>query len=411
MADVNRSLRPLVEFFEQGCKKDKNAGYGVEIEHFAVDPASNLAVSYYGEHGIEAILQDLLPLLNGKAIILNDHLLGMYCTDYSITLEPAAQFEISIRPVQEISQTRQIYRKFRSLVDPVFAAHGAKLCNIGYQPASHVNDIELIPKERYVYMDRFFQKSGHYGRNMMRGTAFTQVSIDYISETDFIRKFRLAYMLGPAFRILTDNVPVFEGEPCDGYLMRSRIWESVDPSRCGIIPGIERPDFGFYSYADWLWNMPLILRTSGGETVCTNDLITSEVYAGGRLSEEDVTHIVSMAFPDVRLKQYIEIRMADSLPDDLSFSYMALIKGIFSDTETVSELSRVLPINPHSIIESDHSLMEHGFDGTIHSWPAQQFVKSLLDAASDNLNHGEKLFLAPFYELAERKTTWAKGAL
>ena len=408
MTFADRSLRPLIDYFEQGCKKNKVADFGVEIEHIAVDPATDLATSYYGEHGIEAILKDIQNALNGRQIVLNDHLLGMYCPDYSVTLEPAAQFEISIRPCAEIAEIRQIYRKFRSLVDPVFAAHGSVLRTIGYQPASHVDDLKLIPKERYQFMDRFFQTSGYYGRNMMSGTASTQISIDYVSEADFVRKFRLAYSLGPLFRLLTDNVSVFEGAPVDSHLMRTRIWQSVDPSRCGIIPNIEKPDFGFAAYAAWLWEMPLILRTDGDKTTWTDNLTTAEVYAGTDLTEADVAHIVSMAFPDVRLKQYIEIRMADSLPEPLFMAYIALVKGLFAQDEVVRELSRRLPVNPAAMLASDQSLIENGFDGQIYGKDAAKFARCMLDLASETLEHGEKMYLAPFYQCTERKKTWAE---
>ena len=398
----------IIEYFRQGCKKHDLAGYGVEVEHIPVNPDTNEAISYWGKDGTEEILSDIEHVLHGKRIISEGHLIGLLCPDYSITLEPAAQFEISIRPCMSIARIRQIYHRFRTLVDPIFTMHGAVLRNVGYQPVSHVNDLALIPKKRYVYMDTFFQTSGHHGRNMMRGTASTQVSIDYISERDFVKKIRLAYMLGPLFALLTDNTPVFEGKPVENHLMRTQIWKSVDNARCGISPGIEDEDFGFASYADFLLQMPIILKAQGDETIQTGTLKTAEAYAGKDLTPEDVSHIVSMDFPDVRLKQYVEIRMADSLPEPLLLAYAALIKGIFGKNETIERLLKKYPICVRRIEQAQESLIADGYNGIIYGEKASCFAKKILNLASEGLCYEEKPYLAPFFACAGRGKTWAE---
>lgn len=403
----DKQVESLVSFFEAGCKTSEQFNMGVEIEHIPVDIRTGEAASFYGEDGVETVLSEYNNFMPGEMVIHNRYLLGLTYRDYNITLEPAAQFEISLKPCSEVGEIKYIYEQFRALADMYFKKHGLKLLNIGYQPVSHVSDLKLIPKERYEYMNDFFLTSGTRGMNMMRGTASTQVSVDYTSEKDFVRKFRLAYILGPAFRILTDNVPVFEGSPAESHLMRTQIWNNVDPARCGIIPGIEREGFGFKAYGSWLLSMPLILKTTGDKSVCTGNKTAGEVYADSDITPEDAAHIASMAFPDVRLKQFIEIRMADSLPCDLICAYAALIKGIFSSNASISELIEKYPIDPEAIKASDASLMEKGFAGEIYGRGAIDFCRELISLASENLGDESK-YLAPFEFCLNSGKTWAE---
>ena len=129
-------------------------------------------------------------------------LLGLYNDDYSISLEPAGQLEISIAPRESLDAIRKIYQSFLHLLHPFLESRDCCLATFGYQPVSRVDQLPLIPKKRYEFMDHYFQTSGSCGRHMMRGTASTQVSIDYCSEEDFRSKYRAACLLMPALKLL-----------------------------------------------------------------------------------------------------------------------------------------------------------------------------------------------------------------
>ncbi|MGN0315571.1 MAG: glutamate-cysteine ligase family protein [Fusicatenibacter sp.] len=399
-----KNLELLEQYFRDGCKWNCVQKLGVEIEHFVVDDRSGKSVPYYGEHGIGQILLELKELYP-RSYTEKGCLLGLYNADYSVSLEPAAQLEISIAPKDSVCVIQKIYESFLSQMEPVLKRHGCHLVNLGYQPNSKVNDLSLIPKKRYAYMDKYFLKSGTCGRNMMRGTASTQVSIDYCCEQDFVEKYRLAYLIMPALKLLSDNTPVFEGAPFEGCLARTYIWDRVDKERCGILPGLFEKDFGFHTYAEYLWNLkPIFLPVPGG-SVYTEDQKTCEIWSDRLLTEEDLEHILSMTFLDVRLKNYIEIRGADSLPAAYSMAYTALVKGLTFEKGVREKLLEDFPICESDIRKAEASLQEKGFAGEIYGIPADQFCAGLLDVAANHLESRESGYLEPFRRLTEEKVT------
>ena len=139
-------------------------------------------------------------------------LIGCANEEASITLEPSSQIEISIAPFSEVARIEAAYEHFRAAIDPFLCAHGAKLVNAGYHPTRKAEELTLIPKERYRLMDKHFADLGTLGLRMMRASASTQVSIDYTSEADAVRKMRIASALAPILGAIADNVAVYERE-------------------------------------------------------------------------------------------------------------------------------------------------------------------------------------------------------
>ena len=181
------NLDILEQHFRDGCKLNCVQKLGVEIEHFIVRSDSGESVTYYEEQGIESILRELAPEFPRRHCEAG-HLLGLYNNDYAISLEPAGQLEVSIVPKESICVIQKIYQSFLKQLYPLLKRRRFRLVTLGYQPVSQVDSLPLIPKKRYEYMDHYFQTAGTRGRNMMRGTAATQVSIDYCCEEDFRRR-------------------------------------------------------------------------------------------------------------------------------------------------------------------------------------------------------------------------------
>lgn len=400
-----QNIQTLVEFFKAGCKEDASIRMGLEVEHFAVYKKDHTSTNYYGENGMGILLKEMNTIIDGEGIYSDEDLLGISCPDYTVTIEPAAQLEISIRPCETLEEIRSIYAGFRAITDAVLEKHGLELCTLGYHPVSCVEDLPLIPKKRYAYMDAYFRRSGTKGINMMRGTASTQISIDYQNERDFVRKFRLASILSPLIKLWTDNTPFFEGRPVTRLLERTHIWEDVDPKRTGVFPALNSPDFGFRAYAEYLWNVPLILKMEGHEAICTEDLTTGEVYENTIIGKEEAEHIVSMVFPDVRLKKFVEIRMGDSMDEENVLAYAAFIKGIYGSEKQIDMLVDRFSCDPDVIGAAERSVMESGFSGQAYGMPVKTLAKELLDLAAQNLNEDERNALKPFYERTEKETT------
>lgn len=403
--ESNKEL--LIKYFENGSKKEGKQKLGVEIEHFIVKRQSLESVSYYGKRGIESMLESLSPLYPHR-FEQEGHLLGLYNDDYSLSLEPAGQLEISINPQKDIKTVERIYNKLLQQMKPLLRTNNYQLVTLGYQPQSMVSDLKLIPKKRYMYMDQYFATTGTGGIHMMRGTASAQVAIDYIDEADFVLKYRVAYILMPLLALLTDNSPIYKGQQYSGHLLRNNIWERVDDVRVGMIKGIFDKEFGFDKYAEYLMNLPLIfIPTKDGETYTAEKTI-KDLRPEELLSPEDIDHVLSMTFLDVRLKNYIEIRFADSMDFEYVKSYMALIKGIFYHEELLQQIIRTYQVSEADIQSAKDSLSEQGFNGMAYGYKAIELLTSLIADAKAILSDDECQMLEPFERIIRNKKTLAE---
>lgn len=401
----NRDL--LIKYFENGSKRNCIEKLGVELEHLIVKAETKESVTYQEEKGIEYILEQMSVHFPWR-YEPEGHLIGIYNEDYSISLEPAGQLEISINPRENISLIYRIYRMFLEQIHPILRECGYEMLTLGYLPRSKVRDMPLIPKKRYEFMDRYFMETGTCGINMMRGTAATQVSIDYCSEQDFVQKIRAAYMLMPLLKLLTDNTPIMEGESCEGYMARSYIWDNVDPARTGIPKGLFDDDFGFAKYADFLLDMPPVFVENQDTPMYTGHKSTAEVWGDERLTRPDIEHILSMNFQDVRLKHYLEIRYADSMPIKCVLAYAALLKGIFYNEELMREINEKFSASEAEIRKAQESLMKHGFDGKAYGYEAAKLLSYVIGAAKNQLVEAEQLSLLPLEEILYHKRTLAR---
>ena len=403
--ESNKKL--LVKHFEEGSKKESNKKLGVEIEHFVVRRQTLKSVTYYDKQSIRDMLETLSPLYPHR-FEKDGHLIGLYNDEYSLSLEPAGQLEISINPQVSIGKIEDAYQNLLKQMKPFLRENNYQLITLGYQPSSKVEELPLIPKKRYEFMDQYFAKVGTGGIHMMRGTASTQVAIDYVDEADFVLKYRVAYILMPLLLLLTDNAPIFKGQMYDGYLLRNYIWEHVDKDRTGMIPGMFDEDFGFAKYADYLMQLPLIFMPFDEVEEYTDNKNITEIKPEQELSEADIEHILSMAFLDVRLKNYIEIRFADSMPFEYVKGYMALIKGVFYNDKLLRRISEEYKVGEAEIQAAKDCLSKDGFEGVVYGQPVDKVLAELLEDAKEGLNTKERAMLRPLEQIVKNKETLAE---
>jgi len=322
----------IVQYLNCGCKpKETPLRFGVELEHFLVHRDSNEAVCYLGNKGVEAILTELAPLYEEK-VYSEGHLIALGREGIALSLEPAAQLEVSISPKQNISEIREIYDGFLKEITPIMERHSYALITEGYQPKSKVSDLSLLPKARYRFMDRYFAKIGPYGRQMMRGTAATQVSIDYYSEKDFCEKYKAAYRLKDVLTHMFSNTTHYEGEEYAGDSLRDRIWMGTDARRVDVTPYLIQDTLSFEAYADFVMQTPVIVNRENGIEYYDERTI-GEIAKGRIFTREEIPHMLSMVFPMIRAKQFLEIRFADSMPIADVLRYVVVLKGLFSNME------------------------------------------------------------------------------
>ncbi|MBE6017587.1 MAG: glutamate-cysteine ligase [Lachnospiraceae bacterium] len=393
----------VIGYLKEGIKPEASF-IGVEIEQFIVDRVTKKAVPYSGRGGVKEIVEKLMSMYPGSEPIMGEDLLGFTAEHFTITLEPAAQIEISIFPMHSVCCLEEISRDYFEKLDSILAPLGLEALFVGCQPESKVDDLELIPKERYRLMDMHFQKTGTGGRQMMRGSASVQISMDFTSEYDFRRKLQTAHFFAPAWMLLCNNAKRFQGEDIQGYLKRYDIWDRTDPARCGILPGVFSDDYGFEDYAEFLAKMPMIFVEENGKEAYTGFKTTDELFDGKVPDEAQIQHILSMAFPHVRVKKYLEIRVADSVPVPYMLAYCSLVKGLMYSDEVLSKVQEQIRkdhIDEKVLDSAFRDLMANGWDGSIFGHPAREFVQKMLDTAKTDLSDAECGYLEAFYKVLQ----------
>lgn len=315
----------IIEYIKSGEKKDGPYSLGLEFEHIVVYKESYKSVHY--ENGVEEVMEELL-LKGWKKMDDEPKLLNIVKNGDSITLEPGAQLELSLKNCETLKEIKERYFSFVNDILPILESKNYNLLSIGYRPVDQIAHIPMIPKQRYKYMSEYLSKRGKYALNMMKGSASLQISVDYTSEEDYIKKNRVANYFSPAISYLFDNSPIFEGSVHEGNGARVQIWNNMDNDRSRLTPGVLDKDFGYEDYADYLLETPCIIALLDGELVFTDDKPAKEVYENVEMNKEQIEHLLSMVFPDVRTKKYIEIRMSDSVPYPYNLSSAVLCKSI-----------------------------------------------------------------------------------
>ena len=386
-----QNIQKIVTYITDGANEKRRLG--LELEHLIYDEQYHV-IPY---EQMVACLEQLAQKTGGKPYILDGRLLGVEMDSYALSLEPGCQLEISIEPLEDVDEIRRIYDAFRAVADPVFAAYGYQLHEGAVLPfvasgEQSVEKIELLPKERYRVMDAHFRSSGGCGAYMMRASASTQVSVDFSSEADALRKVRILEKLAPLMMLLTeqrDEMPF--AKRWQPHLIRSQIWRDVDPVRCGYLPDSLSDDYSLKAYAEHIYHSDSILIRENGTLQPTDGKSAAEWYGDRPL--EDVDYLLSMYFPHVRIKKYIEYRIADSMPIEDAVDYAALIRAIvynedvlrgaeqlFADVRTIQELEA-----------AESAIITDGWNAVVYGRPVLEWLDELFACISAGIHDPQEL--------------------
>lgn len=402
------NIDAIVAYFENGIKSAHKPGeLGIELEHIIVHQDMS-PVSYREEHGVAWLLNELKGDYPKVTTDVQGDVLGVARPGEAITIEPAAQLELSAGPFVDLAKAQATFEHFERTIEDVLAPVGERLLTVGYHPSAKAQDLELIPKRRYQFMDLYLGAKDTMGRCMMRGSASTQISIDYMSVDDCLRKFRLAFALVPILSLMCDNSPIFEGEPRTHQLVRTQIWKHMDNDRCGLVPDVFDPNFNLARYAEYILDTPAILVPCRKEQWCYSDRTFGAIYATRTMTRAEVEHAVSMFFTDVRLKTYIEIRPADAMPIPYVIAYAALIKGLFYDAASLDILDDLFAdVRTQDYEQAKDALMKDGYQATVYGRDVRDLCDSVIAIAEQGLSPEDRTFLEPLSSLVSKRMTLA----
>jgi len=396
----------LLDFFKQNSKEVCEQ-LGVEFEHFLINQVTMSSYKYDEPSGQHELLKKLVN--RGWRVIIEEKgkLLGVEKDYHTITLEPGGQVEISLHAAKTIGEIDKIYQSVLGEIKSLLVEDQA-LVSIGYHPKTKIEELPLLPKARYKMMYDYFADRGLYCYNMMKGTAATQVSIDYHEEADFITKFRVANFLSPFIARIFDATPIFEGEIYEGDNCRIMVWENTDIERSKLIKGSLDKTFNFEDYADFLLRVPPILVQIKGEIVFTKGEKLVDLLERFDFNESDYEHLTSMVFPDARLKRFIEIRMPDALPYPYNMAVPALIKGIFYNQTNLNKYYELSKSFSDDDIKTLNSQLTKVIAFNYKTIEMTTFVLALLDDATAALEASEASYLMPMKALILKDGSMAR---
>jgi len=330
-------IEQLLEHFERGAKPRSEFRVGTEYEKAAVDRRTGRAIPFSGSRGVEAVLRQLADRYGWEPLEEEGRTIGLSGGRGEITLEPGGQIELSGEPYETLHEADQELREHVQQIVTVGDELDIAFLGLGIQPFSRLEEIEWVPKKRYGIMGPYMAKVGSMGQRMMKQTATVQVNLDFESESDAMHKMRVATGIGPILNALFANSPLSDGKP-NGYLSyRGHIWTDTDNDRSGILPFVFEPRAGFADYVEWALDVPMYFvkrgKTYHDLTGVPFRRFWKEGASGLRATVGDFALHLSTLFPEVRLKQYIELRMVDSQPPESMLALSAIAKGVLYEPD------------------------------------------------------------------------------
>jgi glutamate--cysteine ligase len=334
---IIESREQLIAAFAKGEKPPERWRIGTEHEKFVYSTKDHHAPSYEEKGGIHTLLIGLTrygwnPVFEGENII------ALSGADGTISLEPAGQLELSGAPLENLHQTCAETGRHLEQVKYVGDMLGMGFLGLGMWPDKTRAELPIMPKGRYDIMLRHMPRVGSMGLDMMLRTCTIQTNLDYASEAGMAKMFRTSLALQPLATALFANSPFTEGKP-NGFLSyRSHIWSDTDPARTGMLPFVFEDGFGYERYADYALDVPMYFVFREGRYIDASGLSFRDflegklsVLPGEKPTEKDWEDHLSTAFPEVRLKSFLEMRGADGGPWGRICALPALWVGLLYD--------------------------------------------------------------------------------
>jgi len=297
-------------------------------------------LDYEGPTGVRAFL-DGLTRFEWTPVLENGNPIALSKLDGSfISLEPAGQIELSGAAVETIHQTCDEVTGHLQQVKAIARDLGIGFIGLGYHPKWVSANQPWMPKGRYKIMRKYMPQKGGLGLEMMQNTCTVQVNLDFESEAAMVEMYRISLALQPVATALWANSPFKQGKPV-GYLSyRSHIWTDTDPDRSGMLPFVFEDGFGFERYVDYLLDMPMYFVYRDGTYIDAagqsfRDFMDGKLPAlpGEKPLMSDWIDHMSTAFPEVRLKQFLEMRGTDGGPWSRLCALPAFWVGLLYDSE------------------------------------------------------------------------------
>ena len=423
---VSNGNDPVIESFDQllepmikGEKPKQDWRIGTEHEKFVYCVNDHHAPSYEEPGGIRDILMALTEF-GWKPIYEGDNVIALSGTDGAVSLEPTGQLELSGAPLENLHQTCNETGRHLQQVKAIGETTGKAFLGMGMWHDKSREDLSVMPKGRYKIMMNHMPRVGNLGLDMMFRTCTIQVNLDYSSEADMAQKFRVGLALQPLATALFANSPFTDNKPNGYESYRSHIWSDTDPYRTGMLPFVFDENFGYERYVEYMLDVPMYFIVRDGKYVdCAGlsfrDFLKGElsVAPGEKPTMADWNDHLSTAFPEVRLKSFLEMRGADGGPWNRICALPAFWVGLLYDqTALDAAWDRVKGWTMEEREELRNSVPRHGLRTPIpNGQTLKELGEEILEIASAGLTargclntsgDNESGFLDPLREIVAK---------
>jgi len=387
-------LRQLVEYHASGSKPPEGWRVGTEHEKFVFRKSDLRRAPYEGPDGIGALLNGMLRF-GWEPVTEDDNIIALENdARCSITLEPGGQFELSGAPLETLHQTCDEVHEHLRQVREVCEELGLGMIGLGFDPKSRREDVGWMPKGRYRIMREYMPKKGSLGLDMMLRTCTVQANLDYQSEADMVKKFRVSLALQPVAVALFATSPFKEGKPSGYQSYRSFVWTDLDPDRSGTLPFVFEDGFCFERYVDYLLDVPMYFVYRDGKYIDASgqsfrDFLQGKLPAlpGEIPTMTDWVDHSTTAFPEVRLKTFLEMRGADGGPWRRICALPAFWVGLLYDTVALDAAYDLIADWTEAEREAMRAEVPRlGLDARIRSRTLRDVALEVLDMARDGLH-------------------------
>ena len=421
------SRSQLVDYLASGARERDDWKIGTEHEKFGFHFDDLRPPTFDGERGIEAVLKGLMQF-GWAPVEEHGRVIALTRDGASVSLEPAGQLELSGAPLETLHETcreaSSHLREVRAVAEPM----GLGFLGMGFQPKWRRDEMPWMPKGRYKIMREYMPKVGTLGLDMMTRTSTVQVNLDVASEADMVKKFRVSLALQSVATALFADSPFTEGKP-NGFLSyRSQIWTDTDNDRSGLLDFVFEDGFGYERYVDYLLDVPMYFIYRDGEYIDASGQSFRDYMAGklparpGQLpTMQDWADHTTTAFPEVRLKKYLEMRGADAGPWNRICALPAFWTGLLYDD---TSLDAAWDLVKDFTLEELHALRDgvprHAFKLPFRGGTVLDIARESLKISAhglarrarlNDLGSDESIFLSPLMEQVEAGETAAERKL
>jgi len=405
--------------FMSGITAPKDCRLGVELEYFLVHLSDLSLVPYDADPGIRDILYDLASLYGWSPVYEGTNVIELLRQDERVTLAPGGVIDYSSPPLATVWNIEGAMSEFLEELTTVVKPMAIGILPLGFHPFATPDEVALVPKRRYHLMDAYMPQVGTTGRHMMKLTCSTQVTIDFHSEADAMRKVQLAAKLTPFFVALSANSTVQERRYTSRASTRVHAWAGTDPVRTGFPDFLFKKNVSFMDYVEWALDVPIyFLERWGQKKVVGHPSFRNFLERGIDLPNRrgrtyatpgDWQLHLTTVFPWVRLRHDIELRAFDSNAPGIVLAIVALVKGLFYSASALNAVEALVGTYDKATVEALlQEAMCNGLEAQADDMSFRDILSTLIDIAKNGLCDQEKheyIFLKPFEALALKRRT------